>query len=143
MSTTTAYALKHMRLMGDHEAIADCQTEVETLKKLRNVPSVITLRAVAFTGAGGQVKLSLHMEVTQSNTCGVRMLSSASHLKVHAPWLQEQEAYLLLDLCRDNLVDFMRGQENKLSTAVVLHIFSAVCQAVAAMHHLAPPLAHR
>jgi hypothetical protein len=40
-----AYAMKHMRLMGDAEAIADCMTEVTTLKKLREVPSVVTLRS--------------------------------------------------------------------------------------------------
>jgi len=37
--------MKHMRLLGDAEAIADCMTEVNTLKKLREVPSVVTLRS--------------------------------------------------------------------------------------------------
>ena len=36
--------MKHMRLMGDQEAITDCMTEVNALKKLRDVPSVLTLR---------------------------------------------------------------------------------------------------
>lgn len=39
-----AYAMKHMRLMGEADAIADCMTEVTTLKKLRDVPTVVTLR---------------------------------------------------------------------------------------------------
>lgn len=30
--------------MGDYEAIADCMTEVNTLKQLRDVPSIIRLR---------------------------------------------------------------------------------------------------
>lgn len=36
--------MKHMRLMGEADAIADCMTEVTTLKKLRDVPTVVTLR---------------------------------------------------------------------------------------------------
>lgn len=36
--------MKHMRLMGDHEAIADCMTEINTLKKLRDNPCIVTLR---------------------------------------------------------------------------------------------------
>ena len=55
----------------------------------------------------------------------------------------EQEAYLILDLCQDNLVEYMRGHDNKLSTPAIIQIFSAVCQAVAAMHWNQPPLAHR
>ena len=38
------FAMKHMRLVGDSEAIADCMTEVNTLKRLRDVPNVVTLR---------------------------------------------------------------------------------------------------
>lgn len=48
-----------------------------------------------------------------------------------------------MDLCQESLVDFMRGQESKLPTAGILQIFSAVCQAVAAMHQQNPPLIHR
>ena len=33
-----------MRLMGDSEAIADCMTEINTLKALRHIPSVVSLR---------------------------------------------------------------------------------------------------
>lgn len=55
----------------------------------------------------------------------------------------EQEAFLLLDLCHESLVDFMRGQEGKLPSAGILQIFSAVCQAVSAMHQQQPPLIHR
>lgn len=46
VSNGQAYAMKHMRLMGEPDAIADCMTEVNTLKKLRDVPSVITLRFI-------------------------------------------------------------------------------------------------
>ena len=108
-STSAVYALKHMRLVGDREAIADCMTEVETMKRLRGQPGILTLRAVAFQGGVGA----------------------------------EQEAYLLLDLCQDNLVEFMAKQDNKLNTATIVQIFSAVCQGVAAMHRQNPPLAHR
>lgn len=105
----TVYALKHMHLMGDKDAIADCQTEVETLKRLRDVPTVLTLRAVAYAGIKGQ----------------------------------EQEAFLLLDMCQDNLVTYLGKRDSQLPDNQVITIFHAVCQAVAAMHHCDPPLAHR
>lgn len=103
------YALKHMHLMGDKDAIADCQTEVETLKRLREVPTVLTLRAVAYAGMKGQ----------------------------------EQEAFLLLDMCHDNLVSYLGKRDSQLPDSQVITIFHAVCKAVAAMHHCDPPLAHR
>ncbi|KAK9816438.1 hypothetical protein WJX72_000236 [[Myrmecia] bisecta] len=108
-STSAAYALKHMRLNGDREAIADCYTEVETMKKLRGSACILTMRAVAFAGPKGA----------------------------------ETEAFLLLDLCKDSLVDFSRQRNNKLSDSVLMHIFQSVCTAVSAMHHADPPLAHR
>ncbi|DBB05603.1 TPA: hypothetical protein ACH3X1_012546 [Trebouxia sp. C0004] len=103
------YALKHMHLMGDRDAIADCQTEVDTLKRLRDIPTVLTLRAVAYAGVKGQ----------------------------------EQEAFLLLDMCQDNLVEYLSKRDSQLPDSQVITIFHAVCQAVAAMHHNTPPLAHR
>ena len=103
------YALKHMHLMGDRDAIADCQTEVDTLKRLREVPTVLTLRALAYAGVKGQ----------------------------------EQEAFLLLDMCQDNLVNYLNKRDSQLPDSQVITIFHAICQAVAAMHHNDPPLAHR
>jgi len=103
------YALKHMHLMGDRDAIADCQTEVDTLRMLRDIPTVLTLRAVAYAGVKGQ----------------------------------EQEAFLLLDMCQDNLVEYLSKRDSQLPDSQVITIFHAVCQAVAAMHHNTPPLAHR
>ena len=40
-----------MRLMGDKEAIADCMTEINTLKILRQVPSVVSLRYASLFSA--------------------------------------------------------------------------------------------
>ena len=82
---------------------------METLKKLRDHPNVLTLRAVAYVGAKGA----------------------------------EQEAFLLLDLCRESLVEHLRAQEAPLPDADVLTIFHSVCRAVALMHHQNPPLSHR
>lgn len=45
VATGQLYAMKHMRLMGEAEAITDCMTEVNTLKKLRDVPTILTLRS--------------------------------------------------------------------------------------------------
>ena len=105
----TLYALKHMHLMGDKDAIADCKTEIDTLQRLQDSPTVLTLRATAFAGVKGQ----------------------------------EQEAFLLLDLCQDNLVDHLSKRDSQLPDVQVITIFHAVCQAVATMHHMSPPLAHR
>lgn len=107
--TNTAYALKHMHLRGDLSAIEDCLTEIGVMKKLRDHPHVLTLRASALLG----------------------------------PKDQEQEAFLLLDLCTDNLVEYMKQRNNILSDASVLDIFHSVCKAVAIMHQQEPPLSHR
>jgi len=40
-------------------------------------------------------------------------------------------------------VDFVQAQGKALSSSTVIHVFCAVCQAVAAMHQQTPPLAHR
>lgn len=77
------------------------------MKRLREHPNVLTLRAVAYVGDKGA----------------------------------EQEAFLLLDLCRESLVDHMRS--GRLSDGDVAAIFGSVCRAVAAMHHQTPPLCHR
>ena len=131
--------MKHMRLMGDQEAITDCMTEVNTLKKLRDVPSVLTLRC-AVTG-------TTHVSVQNDASDGAVALTSLIWVCRAAAFTgtkgNEQEAYLILDLCQDNLVEYMRGHDNKLSTPAIIQIFSAVCQAVAAMHRNQPPLAHR
>ena len=55
----------------------------------------------------------------------------------------EQEAYLILDLCKENLVEHVLVQGNKLSSSHVIQIFSSVAQAVAALHQQTPPMAHR
>lgn len=103
------YALKHFRLMGDSSSIADVQTEIDTLKKLRGSANILTLRAACFAGNG-------------------------QHLT---------EAFVLLDLCSQSLVDYMKQQNYKISDTDVLSIFQSVCLAVQAMHHLDPPLSHR
>ena len=56
---------------------------------------------------------------------------------------QEEEALLLLDLCRHNLVEHIRQINRPLRDADVLIIFQSVCKAVAAMHEQEPPLIHR
>lgn len=56
---------------------------------------------------------------------------------------QEEEAFLLLDLCRQNLVDHLREMNRPLLDAEVVSIFQSVCKAVSAMHRQEPPLVHR
>ena len=54
-----------------------------------------------------------------------------------------QEAYLLMDLCKDSLVGYMTQRDFKLKDFEVVDIFRSACAAVAAMHAQDPPMAHR
>lgn len=83
--------------------------QVEIMKRLRDHPNILTLRAVAFVGPQGA----------------------------------EQEAFLLLDLCQESLVDHIRAAGAPLPDSTVLTIFHSVCKAVSLMHHQSPPLSHR
>ncbi|KAK9806620.1 hypothetical protein WJX73_000737 [Symbiochloris irregularis] len=108
-TTNKAYALKHMRLAGEREALSDCHTEVDAMKLLAGQPNILTLKAVAFSGSKGA----------------------------------EQEAYLLLELCQENLVEHINRKGRALDDKGVIHIFQCACRAVAAMHLSEPPMAHR
>ena len=108
-TTNKAYALKHMRLAGEQEALTDCYTEVDAMKLLAGQPNILALKAVAFTGSRGA----------------------------------EQEAYLLLELCQENLVEYLIRKASPLSDRAVIQIFQCACRAVAAMHLSDPPIAHR
>ena len=77
-----------------------------------------------------------------------RLRDNAHVLRLRAvaytgPKGQQEEAFLLLDLCRHNLVDHLREINGPLRDAEVLIIFQSVCKAVAAMHEQDPPLIHR
>ena len=54
------YALKHARMGGNPEAIADVKNEVDVMKAVRGNPNVLTLRAVVMQGPpGGEVRVLL------------------------------------------------------------------------------------
>ena len=56
----------------------------------------------------------------------------------------QTEAYLLLDLCTESLVDRLAAShEDRLPEPAALAAFAAVCEAVAVMHAQQPPIAHR
>ena len=56
----------------------------------------------------------------------------------------QTEAYLLLDLCTETLVDRLSAShEGRLPEPAALAAFTAVCEAVAIMHAQLPPIAHR
>ena len=59
------------------------------------------------------------------------------------PEHSRQEAYLLMDLCKESLVDYMTQRDFKLKDFEVVDIFRSVCAAVVAMHAQDPPMAHR
>ena len=107
--SNAAYALKHMRLMGEGEALADCHAEIDTLQQLRGLPHILNLKAVVMTGPKGA----------------------------------EQEAYLLLDLCQENLVEYCSHARGPLPNSEVALIFLAGCKALSALHLQQPPMAHR
>ncbi len=75
------YALKHARMGGNPEAIADVKNEVDVMKAVRGHPHVLTLRAVVMQGPpGGEVRVSLcahvmplvtqWVHVSYSSLCG-------------------------------------------------------------------------
>lgn len=54
-STTGLYfALKHMRLNADSDAIREVQHEAKTMAKLKGHPNILRLYAVSFAGPTGQ-----------------------------------------------------------------------------------------
>lgn len=59
------------------------------------------------------------------------------------PGAAPTSAFLLMDLCPDTLPAFLQRCNWQLDDAQLLRIFLPVCAAVAAMHSLEPPLAHR
>lgn len=50
---------------------------------------------------------------------------------------------MLLDLCSDNLVDYIRRAGGRLAPKQALAVFLDVCEGVAWMHNQPTPLAHR
>lgn len=52
-SSGALFALKHLRLNGNAETIADVQHEAKTMAKLRGHPNILRLHAVAFAGPRG------------------------------------------------------------------------------------------
>ena len=58
LRTVQMYALKHARMGGNPEAIADVKNEVDVMKAVRGAPHVLTLRAVVMQGPpGGEARL--------------------------------------------------------------------------------------
>lgn len=53
VNTGQLYALKHLRLQADAEALVEVQKEAKTMAKLRGHPNVLRLHAVAFAGPKG------------------------------------------------------------------------------------------
>ncbi|CAG9462026.1 unnamed protein product [Pedinophyceae sp. YPF-701] len=103
------FALKHVRVNGNAEVMADTQREVRALEVLRGQPSILRLHASQVHGERGK-----------------------------------EEFFLLLDLCRGDLTDYVLGGAGREMTAVqMLLIFRQVLQAVAAMHGQDPPMLHR
>jgi serine/threonine protein kinase len=53
VNTGQLYALKHLRLQADAEALVEVQKEAKTMAKLRGHANVLRLHAVAFAGPKG------------------------------------------------------------------------------------------
>lgn len=54
----------------------------------------------------------------------------------------KDEAFMLLDLCTDNLYDFMKRNDFKLSNEKIFEIFYSICQAVKYLHDHKPCIVH-
>ncbi|QPG76741.1 hypothetical protein FOA43_004135 [Brettanomyces nanus] len=71
-----------------------------------------------------------------------------SYIDSHARHAQNGQGYvvfLLMEYCaRDGLIDFMNSRlVNKLTEPEILDIMGEICEAVACMHSLDPPIVHR
>lgn len=85
------YAVKHLRLTADPDAIKEVQNEAKTMTKLQGHPNVLQLLAVAFAGPAGQETdgfLLLHY-------CPATLLDVMQHSNF---WLPEP---LILQVFRD------------------------------------------
>lgn len=134
-NSRTTYALKHVRMSGDEELIEDVKTEVAHMHQLRGQPNVLALHAVSFEGPPvcGCVQESAYCAMQQY----VQQYVHDSHQQG-----REEEAFLLLDLCRCNLVQYVT-RRGRLPAAEVQSIMQHVCRGVAWMHCQPTPLAHR
>lgn len=48
-----------------------------------------------------------------------------------------------MELCQDNLVEYVQGQRGPLPNSEVAQIFLAACKAISHLHLQTPPYAHR
>lgn len=83
------------------------------------------------------------MKTLRGNQCVVSYIDSHATKSPVNPGMYE--VYLLMEYCsRGGLIDFMNTRlQHRLTESEVLNIMSQVCQGVAAMHALQPPLIHR
>ena len=63
-ATAQMYALKHARMGGNPEAIADVKNEVDVMKAVRGAPHVLTLRAVVMQGPPG-AEVRVHVAIVR------------------------------------------------------------------------------
>lgn len=64
-------------------------------------------------------------------------------IRVHRKDLRQRHYFLLTEMCRCNLWDFMTQSNGFGSEEFILFIFSQVCCAIRHLHHQSPPIAHR
>ena len=87
---------------------------------------------------------SSDIEPSQGVLFSSRVVRSADRQEPHSSWCPQTEAYLLLDLCTESLVDRLAtAHEGRLPEPTALAAFTSVCEAVAIMHAQLPPIAHR
>ena len=60
-----------------------------------------------------------------------------------AHFLQETEAFMIMDLCDGTLDSILLAASGTLPDRTILKIFGDVCSGVLHMHSQQPPIAHR
>jgi serine/threonine protein kinase len=60
-----------------------------------------------------------------------------------ATFVQETEAFMIMDLCDGTLDSILQAASGTLPDRAILKIFGDVCSGVLHMHSQQPPIAHR
>lgn len=69
MESGNLYAVKHLRLTADAEAIKEVQNEAKTMTKLQGHPNVLQLLAVAFAGTPSHYGLGMVKHLSNGQGC--------------------------------------------------------------------------
>ena len=139
------------RRRANPEAVRDVELETGVLKALRACPHIVKLHALACVGPpGGETEAYVLMDLCGDNLAAhlqARGAGAPVRAAAHRPTgsvvpeIHARAVAAERRRCRHPACT--QAQGGRLADGEVVEAFWAACQAVAAMHTLDPPLAHR